>query len=122
MCFVDLEKAVDRVPRKVMEWARKKSLPEVLVKAVMSWYVGSRTKARVGSGLSEKFWVRISVHQGSVISPFVFAIMVDAVTEQARKGLLIEILYADDLVLMSENLEDLREKFIRWRGALESLE
>ena len=31
-----------------------------------------------------------------------------------------EILYADDLVLMSENLEDLRERFPRWRDALES--
>ena len=31
-----------------------------------------------------------------------------------------EILYADDLVLMSEDLEDLRERFQRGRGALES--
>ena len=121
MCFVDLEKLFDRVPRKVMEWAlRKKSLPEVLVKAVMSLYKGSKTKVRVGSGLSEKFGLRVGVHQGSVISPLVFAIVVDAVTEQARKGLLNESLYADDLVLMSENLEDLRERFQKWRGALES--
>ena len=63
MCFVDLEKAFDRVPRKVMEWAlRKKSLPEVLVKAVISLYQGSRTKVRVGSGLSEEFEVRVGVH------------------------------------------------------------
>ena len=55
-----------------------------------------------------------------MISPLIFAVVVDAVTEQARKGLLNEILYADDLVLMSENLEDLREKVQRWRGALES--
>ena len=73
MCFVDLEKAFDRVPRKVMEWAlRKKSLLEVLVKAVMSLYEGSRTKVRVGSGLSEEFGVRVDVHQGSVISPLIF--------------------------------------------------
>ena len=39
MCFVDIEKAFDRVPRKVMEWAMiKKSLPEVIVRAVMSLY------------------------------------------------------------------------------------
>ena len=32
MCFVDLEKAFDRVHRKVLEWAlRKKEIPEVLV-------------------------------------------------------------------------------------------
>ena len=51
MCFVDLEKAFDRVPRKVMEWAlRKKSLSEVLVKTVMSLYEGSRTKVELGQG------------------------------------------------------------------------
>ena len=49
MCFVDLEKAFDRVPRKVMEWAmRKKDFPEILVKAVMSLYEGAETKVRVG--------------------------------------------------------------------------
>ena len=92
----------------------------MLVKAVMSLYEGSRTKVRVGSGLSEEFGVRVGVHQVSVISPLIFAIVVDAVTQQTRKGLLHEILCADDLVLMSENSEDLWERFQRWRGALES--
>ena len=37
MCFVDLEKACDRVTRKVLEWAmRKKGMPDVLVRSVMS--------------------------------------------------------------------------------------
>ena len=64
--------------------------------------------------------IRVDVHQGYVISPLIFVIVLVAATEQARKGLLNETLYADDLVLMSENLEDLRERFQRWRGALES--
>ena len=55
-----------------------------------------------------------------MITPLIFAIVVDAVTKQVRKGLLNEILYVDDFVLMSENLEDLRERFQRWRGALKS--
>ena len=38
MCFVDLEKAFDSVPTRVMEWAmRKKGLPEILVKVVISF-------------------------------------------------------------------------------------
>ena len=79
----------------------------------MSLYEGSRTKVIVGTGLSEEFRVRVGVHQGFVITPLIFAIAVDAVTEQARKGLLNEILYADDLVLMSENLENFRGRFQR---------
>jgi len=54
-----------------MEWAkRKKGLPEIMVKAVMSHYEGAKTKIRVGSGLSEELFVKADVHQGSVLSPF----------------------------------------------------
>ena len=112
--FVDFDKAFDRVLRKVMQWAlRKQGLAEVLVQAVMSLYEGSKTKVRVESGTSEEFGVWVGVHHGSVLSPLIFAIVVDVVTEHARKGLLNEILYADDLVPMSESLEDLRERFQR---------
>ena len=120
MCFVDLEKAFDRVPREVMQWAlRKKGLAKVLVQAVMSLYEGSSMKVIVGSGTSEEFGLRVGVHQESVQSPLIFAIVVDVVTKHAREGLLNEILYTDDLLLMSESLEDLRERFVRWRSAFE---
>ena len=118
--FCGLKKAFNRVPGKVTEWAlRKKGLAEVLVQAVMNLYKGSRTKVRIGSGTSEEFWVRIGVHQGFVLPPLIFAIVVDVVTNHAREGLLNEILYVDDLVLMSKSLNDLRERFQRWRSELE---
>ena len=64
MCFVDMEKAFDKVPRKVMEWAmRKKGLSEVIVRAVMSLYDGAKTRVRVGSTYSEEFEVKVGVHQ-----------------------------------------------------------
>ena len=104
-----------------MEWAmRKRNVPEVLVKAVMSLYKGAKTQVRVGSELSEQFGVKVGVHQGSVLSPLVFAVVVDVVTEDARNGLLGEMLYADDLVLTSETIEGLREKFQKWKQAFES--
>ena len=41
--FVDLEKAFDRVPGKVIEWAlRRQKSPERLVRIVMCLYAGSR--------------------------------------------------------------------------------
>ena len=64
---------------------RKKGLPKVLVQAVMSLYEGLRTKVRGGSGLGEEFGVSVGVHQGCVLSPLMFAIVVDVVTKDARK-------------------------------------
>ena len=58
MCFVDIEKAFDRVPRKVMEWAMgKKGLIEVIARAVMSLYHRAKTKVRVGFELSQEFLI-----------------------------------------------------------------
>ena len=71
MCFVDLEKAFDRVPGKVLEWAlRKKGIPKVFVRSVMSLYEGSKTRVRVDSQLSEEFEVKVWMNQGSMLSPF----------------------------------------------------
>ena len=121
MCFVDLEKAFDRVPRKVLEWAmRKRGIPEAMVRAVMSLYEGAKTRVRVGLELSEEFEVKVGVHQGSVLLPLVFAIVVDVVTESVRNSLMSEMMCADDLVLMSETMEGLREKFCKWKEAFES--
>ena len=64
MCFVDLEKAFDQVPRKVMEWAmRKKKVTEIMVKAVMSLHKGAKTKVKVGSSLFDELSVNVGVHR-----------------------------------------------------------
>ena len=69
-----MEKAFDRVPRKVMEGViRKKGLSEVIVRAVMSLYDGAKTRVRVGSAYSEEFEVKVGIHQGFVLSPLLFA-------------------------------------------------
>ena len=86
MCFVDLEKAFGRVSRKVLEWAmRKKGIPDVLVRSVMSLYEGAKTRVRVDCELSEEFEVNVWMHQESVLSPFLFSLVVDVVTEFIRE-------------------------------------
>ena len=67
------------------------------------------------SELLEKFEVKVVMHQGSVLSLFLFTVLVDVVTEFAREVVLSVLLYADDLVLMSETIEGLRIKFIKWK-------
>ena len=74
----------------------------------------------MGSESSEEFLVQVGIHQGSVLLPLLFAIAVDIISESAREGLMNEILNADDLVFMSESIENLKEKFLKWKEAFES--
>ena len=86
----------------------------------MSLYQGGKTRVSVDSELSEEFEVKVGMHQGSVMSPLLFAVEVDVVIEFAREGALRELLYADDFVMMSETIEGLRNMFLKWKEAHES--
>ena len=78
MAFVDLEKAFDRVPRKVIWWAlRKLGVDEWIVHLVQGMYSKVRSRVRVGEGYGEEFEVKVGVHQGSVLSPLLFIIVLE---------------------------------------------
>ena len=64
MAFLNLEKASERVPQKVLWWTlRIADVPEWLVKVVQPMYVGARSRTRVNNSFSEEFEVNIGVHQ-----------------------------------------------------------
>ena len=67
-----------------------------MVRLVISLYEGAKTRVRLDSELSEELEVREGMHQESVLSPFLFAAVVDVVTKFARDGALSELLYAFD--------------------------
>ena len=101
--FVDLEKAFDRVPREVIAWAlRRKGITEGMVEAIMALYVETKSRVRTVAGTSEEFSIEVGVHQGSVLSPLLFIIVMDEATRGSRKGTPWELAYADDLVLTVE--------------------
>ena len=62
----------------------KKEIQEVLVRSVMCLYVRAKTTVRVDSELSEELEVKVGMYQGSVLSPFLFAMVVNVVIEFAR--------------------------------------
>ena len=65
-CFVDLEKAFDRVPRKVIWWAmRKLGVEEWLIRVIQAMYKNARSRLRVNGQLSEFFNANVGVHPGS---------------------------------------------------------
>ena len=100
MDLVDLEKAFDRVLRDVIWWAmRKLGIDEWLVCLVQSMYTDVRRRVRVGNGYSEEIGVAVVVHQGSVLSPRLFTIVLEALSREFRNGCPWELLFADDLMI-----------------------
>ena len=120
MAFFDLEKAFDRVPRDVIWWAmRKLGIDEWLVRLVQSIYKDVRSRVRVGDGYSDEFGVGVGVHQGSVLSRLLFIIVLEALSREFCTGCPWELLYADDLMISAESMEELLVKVQTWKTEME---
>ena len=120
MAFVDLEKAFDRVPRKVIWWAlRKLGVEKWIVRLVQGMYANAQSHVHVGEGYSEEFEVKVGVHQGSVLSPLLFIIVLEALSQEFCSGVPWEDLYADDLVIIAESLEECVRRLLIWKEAME---
>jgi hypothetical protein len=120
MAFVDLEKAFDRVPREVLWWAlREVGVEEWTIAVIKSMYEGAYAAVRLSQGESPLFEVKVGVHQGSVLSPLLFIIVMEAISRKCRGGLPFELLYADDIVLMANSKEGLMERLREWKKEIE---
>ena len=123
--FMDLEKAYDRVDREAL-W-QVVGLYEVggkLLRALKSFYVGSKACVRVGNEVSDSFLVKTGVRQGCVMSPWLFNLYMDGVVREVnervlgrgaklkgRNGLTWEVnqlLFADDTALVADSEKKLR--------------
>ena len=119
--FVDLEKAYDRIPREVVFWSlRKKRVTEKLVRVIASLYRGCKTKVICAAGESVNFPIQVGLHQGSALSPFLFTVVLETVTTEVRTGLPEELLYADDLAITADSVEELEARLHQWQTAMEA--
>ncbi|KAK3514616.1 hypothetical protein QTP70_021528, partial [Hemibagrus guttatus] len=117
---VDLEKAYDRVPREELWYCMRKSgVAEKYVRVVQDMYERSRTVVRCAVGQTEEFKVEVGLHQGSALSPFLFAIVMDQLSEEVRQESPWTMMFADDIVICSESREQVEENLERWRFTLE---
>ncbi|KAK4324260.1 hypothetical protein Pmani_005100 [Petrolisthes manimaculis] len=64
--------------------------------------------------------VQVGLHQGSALSPFLFNVVFDVLTEAVREKPPWCFLYADDVILLAKSKKALQRKLEHWREALES--
>ena len=121
MVFIDLEKAYDKVPRDVLWWAMmKKGIPRRYIDLVKDMYRDVSTTVRTCGGLTKDFPITIGLHQGSALSPFLFALVIDEVTRSIQDEIPWCMLFADDIVLVDETKDGVNAKLEQWRQRLES--
>ena len=84
------------------------------MKAVMVMYEGAQTVVRTTEGDSKAFNVKVGLHQESVLSPLLSVIVMEIITREVTSR------FADDLILMAESEESLREKIVQWKSGLEA--
>ena len=70
--------AYDRVPRQeVWRCLRAQGVPEKYVRLVKDTYEDGRTQVKTSIGVTGKITVRVGLHQGSSLSPYLFDITLD---------------------------------------------
>ena len=94
-------------------------MPEKYIRLVNDIYHQCETVVRCAARTSESFAVEVGLHQGSAFSPFLFAIMMDSLTENIKKEAPWQMMFADDVVLYAKVKDVLGLELEQWREALE---
>ena len=121
MVFIDLEKAYDKIPRNVMWWALEKhKVPTKYITLIKDMYDNVVTSVRTSDGHTDDFPIKIGLHQGSALSPYLFDLVMDEVTRDIQGDIPWCMLFADDVVLIDDSLAGVNRKLELWMRTLES--
>jgi hypothetical protein len=104
LIFIDLEKAYDKVPMNVLWWAlRKHKVSTKCNTLIKDMYDNIVISVRTSDEDTNDFSINIGLHQGSALSPYLFALVMDEVTRDIQGGIPWCMLFADDVILMDES-------------------
>jgi hypothetical protein len=73
------------------------------------------TSDQTSDGDTNDFPINIGVHQGSALSPYLFALMMDVVTRDIQGDISWCMLFTDDVVLVYESRMWVDQKLELWR-------
>ena len=117
-CFLDASKAFDMVDHGILFCKLlKRDLPSPIICFLLHWYIMQKMRVRWDHQFSESFSISNGVRQGSVLSPFLFAVYLDGLLEElSASGVGCHwrwmyagcFCYADDIALLAPCASALR--------------
>ena len=82
MCFLDASKSFDRVKHSVLfDKLVQRGVPGYIVRILCYWYAHQTMCVRWGSSISSSFRVFNGVRQGGILSPHLFNVYVDDLSQ-----------------------------------------
>jgi hypothetical protein len=121
MVFIDLEKAYNKVPRNVMWRAlQKHKVSTKYITLIKDMYNNVVTSVQISNRDTNDFPINIGLHQGSALSPYLCALVMDEVTRDIQGCISWCILFTDDVVLVDESRTGVSQKLEWWRRTLET--
>lgn len=128
-CFVDLEKAFDRVRlNDVITLLKQNNVDKRHISVIRELNSNNKTRIKTSQGLTQGVEVAIGIRQGDSLSPCQFNIIMDQIIrgvnevkagyKMGNRSLRI-LCYADDAVLVAENEDDLQRLLNKFKTAAE---
>ena len=118
LAFIDQEKAFDRINRNKL-WAilSEYGIQGQLLDNIRALYQKCSSVVRTSDGLTDEFQLSSGVRQGCVLSPILFNIYIDRITQESmtdnnvdnNNNLINELLFADDQSIIYDNEHKLQQ-------------
>ena len=85
-------------------------------------HVTSMTTVRTVVGETNDFSITVGLHQGSALSSYLFALVMDELTRHMQDEVPWCMLFADDIVLVAETKVEVNAKLELWSSRIKRVE
>ena len=119
LVFINVEKVYDSIPHSIV-WdnLKNRSNSRRYIEVIQDIYDRVSTNIHTPVGMTESFPIKVGLHQGSTLSPFIFTVIMEEISKSIWETVPWCMLFADDIVLVAKTKEA-NSKLEEWREALE---